>query len=368
MIPVNIPLFAGNENQYLSECVRSGWISSEGPFVKRFEEEFSAFAQRKYGIAVSSGTAALDIALKSLDLGKNDEVILPTFTIISCVLAVIKTGAKPILVDSDPDTWNMDVNQIAGKVTSRTKAIMIVHIYGLPVDIEPILRLAEAKGIKVVEDAAQMIGQTYRGRPCGSFGDLSTFSFYPNKMVTTGEGGMVVTNDEKLAARCRSLRNLCFEENARFIHQEAGWNYRMTNLQAAVGVAQLEKIDQTVMKKRWVGHQYRNRLKNHPRLVLPIEMTDYATNIYWIFGLMIETDDLQEVKIIRDHLKKNKIGTRSFFWCMHEQPLFKKDRVFAECRFPVAEKMARFGFYLPSGVGLNQGDITTVCDRLLEVL
>ena len=217
MIPVNTPTLLGNEKQYLLECIESGWISSEGPFVKQFEEKFSARVGRKYGIAVSSGTAALDVAVESLGIQKGDEVILPTFTIISCIHQIARIGAIPVLVDSDPETWNMDISQIESKITENTKAIMAVHIYGLPVDMCPLLKICEKHGIPLIEDAAEMIGQTYREKPCGSFGEISTFSFYPNKHITTGEGGMVVTDSVELAEKCRSFRNLCFQNRQRFM-------------------------------------------------------------------------------------------------------------------------------------------------------
>lgn len=251
-IPVNEPLLNGNEKKYLCECIDTGWISSEGPFVKEFEEKMSATTDRKYGIAVSNGTAALEVAVQALGIKEGDEVIMPAFTIISCAMAVTKVGAIPVLVDSDMHTWNMDVDEIESKVTSRTKAIMMVHLYGLPAEVDKILVLAKKYNLKVIEDAAEMHGQTYYGRPCGSFGDISTFSFYPNKHITTGEGGMVVTNDEELAERCRMIRNLCFRKDVRYLHDEISDNYRFTNLQAAVGLAQLERLSEFVTKKeKW---------------------------------------------------------------------------------------------------------------------
>jgi perosamine synthetase len=252
VIPVNEPLLNG---------IETGWISSDGSFIKKFEEKFSTQTHRKYGIAVANGTAALEIAVAALKLGKDDEVILPSFTIISCASAIVKSGATPVLVDSDADTWNMSVAQIESKISSRTRAIMVVHIYGLPVDMGPLLALAKKYNLKIIEDASQMHGQTYRGKPCGSFGDISTFSFYANKILTTGEGGMIVTDDEDLAHRCASLRNLCFQPDKRFYHEELGWNYRITNMQAALGLAQLERIEELVDKKRIIGSIYNDHLK-----------------------------------------------------------------------------------------------------------
>ena len=256
MIPVNEPVLGQEEKELLCECINSGWISSEGPFVKQFENSMASRLGRKYGVAVCNGSAALDAAVAALELEPGDEVILPALTIISCAAAVLRAGAVPVLVDCDCHTWNMDVDQIEARITARTKAIMAVHLYGLPVDMDPVLKLADKHGLKIIEDAAEAIGQDYRGRPCGSFGDLSILSFYPNKHVTTGEGGMVLTDDGALADRCRALRNLCFQPQKRFVHEELGWNFRMSNLQAALGIAQLGRLDQSVRKKRQMGRRY----------------------------------------------------------------------------------------------------------------
>ena len=288
MIPVNEPLLDGNERKYLNECIDTGWISSEGPFVSRFEEEFAAIVGRRYAIAVTNGSMALDAAVLALELRAGDEVLLPSFTIISCAAAIVRAGAVPVVVDADPLTWNVDVTQVEEHITPRTKAIMVVHIYGLPCDMAPLLALAEKYDLRVIEDAAEMHGQTYRGRPCGSFGDISTFSFYANKHITTGEGGMIVTDSESLAERCRELRNLCFNPERRFLHEELGWNMRMTNLQAALGVAQLERLSAFVERKRAMGALYTKLLESTPGLQLPLPQTDYAKNIYWVYGIVLE--------------------------------------------------------------------------------
>ena len=360
-IPVNTPLLAGNELKYISECINTGWISSEGPFITEFEDKFANYIGQDYGIAVSNGSAALDIAIKALDIGKGDEVIMPSFTIISPAQSVVTTGAVPVLVDSDRSTWNMDVHQIEAKITPNTKAILVVHIYGLPVDMDPIVRLAKTHNLKIIEDAAEMHGQTYNGKMCGSFGDVSIFSFYPNKHITTGEGGMILTGNEELAKRCRKLRNLCFEpDGPRFVHYELGWNYRMTNMQAALGLAQLEQIQHFLEKKRTIGRFYQNSLQSlvAKGYQLPVEKTGYADNIYWVFGLLAPSE--QEKNRILTVLQQNKIATRPFFWCMHEQPVFQKMGLFKEENYPNAEMMARCGFYLPSGLGISEGDLERV--------
>ena len=368
MVPVNEPLLGAYEKEFLNQCIDTGWISSEGPFVEEFEKRFANLVGRKYAIAVANGTAALEIAVSALGLGPGDEVILPAFTIISCAAAVVKNGATPVLVDSDPYTWNMDVNQIEDKITPRTKAIMAVHTYGLPVDMKPVLELAKKYDLYIIEDAAEMIGQQYKGQECGSFGDISTFSFYPNKHITTGEGGMVVTDNYDLTKECRSLRNLCFQGSRRFVHEKLGWNYRLTNLQAAVGLAQLERLEESVVKKRKIGNIYQSRLSDIPSIRLPLPSTEYAENIYWVFGIVLDRQAIHDAADIMQCLKRRKIGTRPFFWPMHEQPVFQKMGFFRDEHYPVSEEIARLGFYLPSGLTLNVDQIEYVSQILHEVL
>ncbi len=367
-IPVNEPLLNGNEKKYLCECIDSGWISSEGPFVKEFEQKMSAAVGRKYGISVSNGTAALEVAVQALGIQAGDEVIMPTFTIISCAMAVTKLGAVPVLVDSDPLTWNMKVEEIENRITEKTKAIMIVHLYGLPIEVDSVLDLARRYGLKIIEDAAEMHGQTYKGKPCGSFGDISTFSFYPNKHVTTGEGGMVVTDDEELAERCRSLRNLCFRKDVRYVHDEISDNYRFTNLQAAVGLAQLERLDEFIERKRIMGSYYTEKLRGIDGLQLPIEKTDYADNIYWVYGLVLDRNIQTDNKGVQKILAEEGIGTRTFFWCMHEQPVYTKAGLFQGEAYPNAEYLARKGFYIPSGLALTEEQMEYVVDKVKRMM
>ena len=325
----------------------------------------ATYVQRKHSIAVSNGSAALDIAVRALNLEKGAEVIMPAFTIISPAQSLVQEGLIPVLVDSDETTWNMDVSKIEEKINAKTKAILVVHIYGLPVDMDPILDLCKKHNLFLIEDAAEMHGQTYKGKPCGSFGDISIFSFYPNKHITTGEGGMIMCNDDALAERCKKLRNLAFEPNGRrFIHYELGWNYRMTNLQAALGVAQLERIEQHIEKKRKVGSLYNEGLKNLQGFQLPCTNTSYAENIYWIYGLVATTEELANETVKK--LNDAKIGTRPFFWCIHEQPVFNNMGLFINEKYPVAEKLARNGFYVPSGLGLSDEEIEEVCNALLK--
>ncbi len=367
-IPVNEPLLNGNEKKYLCECIDSGWISSEGPFVKEFEENMSKRAGRKYGIAVSNGTAALEIAVQAIGIQEGDEVIMPTFTIISCAMAVTKLGGVPVLIDSDLTTWNMKADEIEARITKKTKAIMVVHLYGLPVVMDKILEVAQKYKLKVIEDAAEMHGQTYKGRPCGSFGVLSMFSFYPNKHVTTGEGGMIVTDDEALADRCRLLRNLCFKKDARYVHDEISGNYRFTNLQAAVGLAQLERLDEFVERKRWMGKYYTERLRGIEGLQCPVETTDYADNIYWVFGLLLKEGVRADNRKVQQLLAELGIASRTFFWCMHEQPVYREMGLFTGEIYHNAEYLARKGFYIPSGLALTQEQMDKVVMGVKNVM
>lgn len=367
-IPVNEPLLDGNEKKYLLECIETGWISSEGPFVRAFEGKFAGMVGRQFGIAVANGSGALDISIQALKLGLGDEVILPAFTIISCAASIVRAGAVPVLVDADPVTWNMSVKQVAERITSRTRAIMVVHIYGLPVDMDPLIDLARKHGLKIIEDAAEMHGQTYKGKPCGSFGDISTFSFYPNKHVTTGEGGMLVCDDLDLAERCRSLRNLCFQANKRFVHEELGWNYRMTNLQAALGLAQLERLDEFVERKRAMGLKYTELLAQIDGLELMPANIDYAENIYWVYGMVLKDDVKFDAVEAMSRLGSGGIGTRPFFWPMHEQPVFQKMGLFSGESYPVSERLARRGFYIPSGMALTETQMNAVAEEVKRLM
>jgi perosamine synthetase len=368
MIPVNEPLLDGNEKTYLAECIDTGWISSEGPFIKRFEEGFAARVGRRHAIAVANGSLALDAAVVALKLGPGDEVILPSFTIISCAAAIVRAGATPVVVDADPVTWNMRADQVAAAVTPKTRAIMVVHLYGLPCDMGALLDVAHRHGLKIIEDAAEMHGQAWRGQPCGSFGDISTFSFYPNKHLTTGEGGMLVTDDDALAERCRNLRNLFFTPPRRFVHEELGWNLRMTNLQAALGVAQLERLDEFVQRKRAMGARYTERLAGVPGLQLPLAKTPDADNIYWVYGLVLDDEVPFDADEAMKRLARLGVGCRPFFWPMHEQPVLRRMGLFEGLRLPVSERLGRRGFYVPSGMALTEAQIDTVAAAVRELM
>lgn len=366
-VPVNEPLLAGNEKAYLNQCIESGWISSEGSFVARFEDAVASRIGRRHAVAVCNGTAALEIAIAALGIGVGDEVILPSFTIISCAAAIVRQGAIPVVVDCEFNTWNMDVSAIEDKITPKTKAIMVVHIYGLPVDMDQVIDMANKHGLYVVEDAAQAIGLKYKEKACGSFGDISTFSFYPNKHITTGEGGMVLTDSLRLAERCKGIRNLCFQSK-RFLHDELGWNYRMSNIQAAVGLAQLEQLDAHLIKKQSIATRYNEAFADLVNVQLPQRKTPYAENGYWVYGMVLGNELNSTNDNIIEQLSEKGVGTRPFFWPMHEQPVFKRMGLFMNEKHLHSESLARKGFYIPSGLGLTETQQTHVINVVREVL
>jgi len=367
VIPVNEPLLSERARTYVDECLTTGWISSEGRFIEAFEQQWAAYCGMGYGVAVSNGTTALEVAMAALRFEPGAEVIIPTFTIISCALAVIEARAVPVLVDSDPRTWCMDVSQIEAKITSRTRAIMPVHMYGHPVDMDPITSLAQRFDLSVVEDAAEAHGAQYKGRIVGGIGDLSCFSFYANKIITTGEGGMVLAKRSDQAERLRSLRNLAFRKDRRFLHTEIGHNYRLTNLQAAVGLSQVENIDEHVRRKRWIGKTYTEKLAGLPQISLPVE-EEWARNVYWMYGLVLSDDVRYDAEEFAKRLRAEGVDTRPFFIGMHEQPVLRNLGMFDGERYPVADRLARRGLYLPSGLTLTEEQLDAVCRAVHKVL
>lgn len=366
-IPVNEPLLNDQARRYVDECLTTGWISSEGRFITAFEESWARYCGVDHGVAVSSGTAALELAVACLELEPGDEVIMPAFTIISCALAILRAGLKPVLVDSDPRTWCLDVNAVADKITPRTRAIMPVHMYGHPADMDPLLDLARKHNLFIIEDAAESHGATYKGQVVGGIGDLSCFSFYANKIITTGEGGMVLTKHRELSERLRSLRNLCFRPERRFYHTHAGHNYRLTNIQAAVGLSQVEVIEQHIQQKRWMGQAYNEQLGGLSRITLPVE-EPWATNVYWMYGLVLDDSVPYDAVELARRLRAKGVDTRPFFLGMHEQPVFLEQGLFAGESYPVSERLATRGLYLPSGLALTESQLSRVCEAVKEVL
>ena len=369
-IPVNIPKLYNSEKTNVINCVRTNWISSEGKFVKEFEKKFSQYNSRKFGVAVSSGTAALEVAIKALNLKKNSEVIIPSFSIIATALCVVKCGLKPILVDCSLSTWNMDPKKVIKKISKKTSAIIITHIYGLPVDLQKIINVAKKKNIKIIEDAAEVIGLKYKNKMCGSFGDVSTFSFYANKHITTGEGGMIVTNKKDIYEKCKSLRNLSFSKSYfdRYNHDDIGWNYRMTNMQAALGCGQLKSINKIVKRKREIGNLYYKHLKKNKHLLFQENKNSYSKNIYWVFGVLLKKNSRSKRDFLMRALLKNKIDTRPFFLSMNKQKIFKKMKIFSKSKMPNSEYLSNNGFYLPSGLGISNNEIRYVCTTLNQLL
>jgi perosamine synthetase len=367
MIPVCEPLVTEREIELVTECLRTGWISSAGKYLDAFEKGWAEYCGMPWGVAVSNGSVALDLAVALLDLAPGDEVIMPAFTIISPAQSVLRAGGAPVLIDSDPRNWQMDVRQIEGKITKRTRAIVVVHIYGHPADMDPVMELAERYGLAVIEDAAEAHGAEYKGSKCGSLADISTFSFYANKLVTTGEGGMVLVRSPEMAERASSLRNLCFQKKQRFLHDELGYNFRLTNIQAALGVAQLERMSEIIDRKRAIASVYSELLKDVPGLELPMEEA-WARSVYWVYGIVIDLGKGMTARQLAERLTKQGIETRPFFLGMHEQPAFRKRGLFVGEKYPVAERLARQGLYLPTGLTMTDEEIKTVVDTLKGVL
>lgn len=365
-IPVNEPAISKNALKYVTNCIKTGWISSAGSYLNEFEEKFAKFLGVKQAITTTNGTTALHLALLALGIKKGDEVILPSHTMMSSAAAIVYTGATPVLVDVEPDTWNMDIRQIEEKINKRTKVIMPVHIYGHPVDMDPVVTLAKKYHLYIVEDAAESIGAEYKGKLTGTIGDIGCFSFYANKIITTGEGGMVATNNDKIAKHARLLKDLAHSPQKRFLHKEIGFNFRMTNMQAALGVAQLEEIKKYIQKKRRMADTYNKELSEIKGLTLPIERS-WAKNVYWMYGIMVE----KEFGITRDEFMKRLyqkgIETRTFFIPMHRQPALRRLGLFKKEKYPVSDDISRKGLYLPSGLTITVKQIRIVCKAIQNI-
>lgn len=369
-IPVCEPWLAGNEERYVLDALRSGWISSAGRYLNEFEERFAGYCGVRHGVAASNGTAALHLALTALGVGPGDEVVIPDFSMAAVLFAVLYCGAKPVFVDAEPDTWNMSAELLAAKLTKRTKVIVAVHTYGHPCDMDPILAAARARGIRVLEDAAEAHGAEYKGRKCGALADIAAFSFYANKIVTTGEGGMVVTSDPALARRARYFRNLCFPVDGPrdYMHADLGFNYRLTNLQAAIGLAQVERLDESVARRRAHARHYNEALADVPAVVRPVERP-WAKNVYWMYGIVL---DARRARMTREEfagrLASQGVETRPFFKPLRRQPPY--ERAFGRLRgsFPVSDRLGAEGLYLPSGTGLGKAELDRVCAAVRSVL
>lgn len=367
-IPVCTPFLNGKELEYITEAVSTGWISSSGKYVKAFEESFAEYCGVKHAVSVCNGTVALHLALISLGIGEGDEVIIPNFTMIASAFAVCHTGAKPVFVDADSKTWNIDVSRIEEKITSKTKAIMPVHIFGNPCNMTAVHDIAKKHNIFIIEDAAEAHGALFGNRKIGSLSDIAAFSFFANKNLTTGEGGMVVTDNEDLYKRALYYKNLCFPVGGprNFIHEDIGFNYRMSNLHAAIGLAQVEKADNYRELRIKNGKRYRELLKNISGIVLQ-EDQENSLNVFWMNGLLITPEEFgcgrDELLL---HLKSKGIDTRLFFAGMHKQPSLQKYCGRIEGEYPVSEKLAKDGFYLPSASDLKDTQINYICDIIAK--
>jgi len=364
IIPVCEPRLDGNEERYVIECIRSSWISSIGKFIKEFEKMFSHKCGCRYGVACTSGTTALHLALASLGVGPGDEVIIPTFTMIATINSVTYVGAKAVLVDSEMDTWNIDIDQIEKKITKKTKAIVVVHTYGHPVDMDRVNKIAKKNKLYVIEDAAEAHGALYKNRPVGSLGDVACFSFYGNKIITTGEGGMMVTNNKEVAEIARNLRDHAFSHERHFWHKYLGYNYRMTNVQAAIGLAQTERLDEFVRIKRENAYYYSSLLNQITGIITPPEKS-YVKNVFWMYGIMLKDEFGMSRDEFRKKLAKSGIETRTFFIPMHVQPIYHK--TFRGQKYPKAEELCKRGLYLPSSVKLRKSDIEFIVDVIKKM-
>ena len=367
IFPVSKPFITKKDIFAVNKTLKSGWISSSGTEIKKFESEFSKFVDRKYSITVANGTAALEIAIKALGIKKDDEVLIPNFTIISNALAVIRQQAKPVLIDCDLENWNVKIEDIEKKITKKTKAIIVTHIYSFPNDMDKILKICKKHNILIIEDAAEVLGLSYKNKKCGSFGDLSTFSFYANKQVTTGEGGMISVNSEKLYKKCNSLKNLCFGKINRFNHDDLGWNYRLTNIQAALGLSQLKNIKNTIRKKMEIGNYYYEKLKFNNNIQILPPFNSFSKNIYWVVGILIKNNKMTALNLSKKLLKFG-IETRPFFWPMHQQSIFKKLKLFKNQNYPNSTYLSKYGLYLPSYILLKKREINKISNVINKIL
>lgn len=359
VIPVYQPSLSGRERQYVNECLDSSWISSKGEFVTRFEKDFASYLEVGHATTVSNGTVALHLALYALGIGAGDEVIVPTLTYIASVNAISYVGATPVFVDSCEASWNLDPRQIEAKITDKTKAVMAVHLYGGPCDMSPILEICRQHGLYLIEDVAEAFGSRYQGRATGTFGNIATFSFFGNKTITTGEGGMVVSNDELLIQRVAYLKSQAVSPQREYWHEEIGFNYRMTNICAAIGLAQLERAAEIIEKKRRVARWYKAGLESLP-LVFQDDNDD-TLNTYWMVSVVASDSFMRDS--IRDHLKKHGVATRPFFHPAHTMPPFRSDD-----RFPVAESLSARGLNLPSYPELSADDVSYICTVIRDAL
>lgn len=366
-IPVSRPLTDETDAESVATLIREGWLSGDAPVVEAFEKSVAERTNRTYAIAVNSGTSALDIAVESLNLTSGDEVIIPSFTIVSCLNAVLRSGATPVFVDVDEATWNVTAQSVESMISGRTRLIIVPHIYGLPAEIEDIERIAAERGIYVIEDAAEGLGLDIAGRPAGNFGNLSTLSFYANKVITTGEGGMVLTDDPALAKSLRELRNLGFNSERRFVHELLGWNYRMPAVAAGLGLSQVQRLDQNVSLQRSRGIHYQELLSSFHKIQLPPDSHRGSQNIYWVFGFVLSPETRMTAREFMAELDRRGIGSRPFFFPLHKQPALENYGWEGQPTLPISEKLGDQGLYIPS-LGTSAPDREYVATCVAEIL
>jgi perosamine synthetase len=369
VIPVNIPLITQQDRDAVNQALVDGWISGDGPVIQEFESVIASQVGRKHGVAVSNGSDAIELALRVLNLEPGDEVILPSFTIISCLAPILRAGLVPVFLDSDSETWNMRTDQLESALSDRTRAILVVHIYGIATDMSQVTSFAEAHDLRVIEDSAEAHGVFYKDKPCGSFGELSTFSFYANKNVTTGEGGMVLTDDAKLADRLRYFRNLTFLDSRRFVHEDLGWNMRLSSLQASLGTSQAKRVAATIDRRREIADRYRNALQGIDGIRFQADEFEGNRNGYWVFGVLLESHKrFSNAQTAMVAMADAGVGTRPFFYPLHKQPLMAQYQHRTIGEYPVAEALGENGFYLPNGLGMSDADLDRAVSISHEVL
>lgn len=368
-IPVCEPYLAGNELEYVTDAISTGWISSSGTYVNRFEEEFAKYCDCKYAVSVCNGTIALHLALLSLDIGIGDEVIIPSFTMIASAFAVCYTGAKPVFVDADKDTFTVDVTKIEKKITSRTKAIMPVHIFGKICNMDAIIALAKKYNLYIIEDAAEAHGATYRGKKAGSFSDVAAFSFFANKNITTGEGGMIVTNNEDIAQKAKYFKNVCFPINGprNYSHDDIGYNYRMSNVVAAIGLAQVEKADDYRAMRIRNNELYRKYLEGVPGIIFQSLPEEGCIDVCWMNTIVLDPEKFGHTKDETvTFLKSQNIDTRLLFKSMSRQKSLADFGCDCSGEYIVTDWLNENGFYLPSASNLDEETIKNICRVIKE--
>ena len=363
--PVNTFKISDDDINSVTRVLQLGLVSGDTSVVREFENKFALHLGIKHAIAVSSGSTALDLAFNISNISPGDEVILPSFTIASCLFPILRLGAIPIFVDCNIDTWQMNISEVLEKISFKTKVILVPHIYGLAVDMTELIQVCKVKNILLIEDCAEAQGLTFNGEYCGTYGDMAIFSFYANKLITTGEGGMLVVKDTELAERAKSVRNLSFTSGRRFIHHELGWNYRLSSIQAALGISQMNRMDQNLVNRKTVALRYRKNLLNLPGIKWQKIEANGSKNVFWVNGLVFEENLYGNAEKVSASLLEIGIETRPFFYPLHLQPILGSYH-FQNYTLPNTEYIAKQGLYLPGGNQLNLESVDNICQRILD--